>query len=313
MDTLDATCEGKLVDWPKLLPIEFLLKTEEITARKKPKDDMITRRKVELVVPPVSFRDAILSSTGPQRLQSIKRLQSSVQKELAKLLQVAGLPIPNDIDLSFRDDQWDDLFGSTDSTTNHRAFGRRFETDERPKSRYEESREQFVASFDRKKFKEMYKEALQDLEAYLLTSGSIKKQPKLRQDMITRIIQRVRIDRNADIGSLDQLVTLRRLSLILEDNFEELHFEDYGKMWEGMTLILTGPRDYGTSDTALHRRRKRGQESGFLFTYGADNRVTITVPIDFRDQELLKELDRNLWDWANLVDDGGVASLFTKT
>lgn len=78
---------------------------------------------------------------------------------------------------------------------------------------------------------------------------------------------------------------------------------------EELTVILTNPRAFGTSETALHKRRKRGQESGFQFTYCADNRITIHVPIGFRGEELMTELDQNLWDWFNMVDDG-VEELF---
>ena len=314
MDTLDATCNGKVVDWPATssIPIVFLLKTEEITARKKKSNETITRRKVELVVPSVSLRDTIVSSKeGPARSQSIQRLLNAVQIEFAKVLQIAGLEVPNEFDGGAADpDFWDGVLEHevlNDGGSGGHPLGRRFAADteqQRPKTKYEESRQRFVRSLDQEKFKKMYNEALKDLEADMATAGLVKNDAKLRQDLINKIIAKVRINKDADIVMLDQLMTCRRLSLILEDNFETLHMEEFGRMWEELTLILTDPRAFGTSETALHKRRKRGQESGFQFTYGVDNRVTIHVPIDFRDEELMTELDRNLWDWFNMVDDG---------
>lgn len=307
MDTLDATCDGKRVDWPRLLPIEFLLKTEEITARRRKPAEVITRRKVELLVPSKTIRDAILSSTGSERQDSIHRLHVEVQKEFSKILHVAGLPAPNAV---FEEDhvQNDTWGGFTDHEIPDKAgpgytYGPRFTTDEQPRSRYEESRDRFVRSIDPVKLDKLYQEAIKDMEADILTQGAIKDHSVLRQEMVNNIIARVRIDRDADIGGLDQLITLRRLSLILADNFDKLFMEDFGRMWEELTIILTNPRDFGTSESALYRRRKRGQESGFQFTYCADNHVTIHVPIDFRDEELLQELDRNLWDWFDMVDE----------
>mmetsp|Transcript_21060 Transcript_21060/g.34848 ORF Transcript_21060/g.34848 Transcript_21060/m.34848 type:complete len:388 (-) Transcript_21060:1295-2458(-) len=312
MDTLDATCEGKVVDWPTMLPIEFLLKTDEITGRKKKKEEIITRRKVELVVPPVSLRNLIVSSKGNDRKQSIQRLQNEVKREMAKLLQVAGLAVPRDVDdIMNEDEYWDGVLENEILEEDRSAggVGRRFTTDERPKSKREKARDRFVRSLDREKFDKMYNAAVKDMEADSATSGFIKNHAILRQDLVNSVIAKVRIDKEAEIEMLDELITLRRLSLIMEDNFDKLQMEEFGRMWEDLTIILANPRDFGTSETAMRKRRKRGQESGFRFTYCADNKVTIHVPLDFRDEELLAELDRNLSDWFNMVDES-VEQLF---
>ncbi len=303
MDSLDATCDGKLVDWPSTLPIEFLLMTEEVTARKKKSIETITRRKVEIVVPPVSIRDKIVQSVGPERQIFIQKLQTAVQQEFAKILHLAGLPLPQGIKAQRQEeDFWDNVIDKEILDRRDSTLGRRFATDERPKTKYEESRDRFIRSFDQKKFNKMYNEAVNDLEAHFATNGLIQNNIKFKLDLVNKVISKVRIDKDADIGTLDQLITLRRLSLILEDNFEHLHMEEFGRMWEDLTIILCKPRTFGTSDSALNKRRKRGQESGFRFTYGADERVTIHVPIDFRDEELLAELNRNLRDWFSIID-----------
>ena len=317
MDTLDATCDGKVVDWPRTLAVEFLLVTEEITARKKKKpvvEKTMTRRKVEIVVPPVALRDRIVQSSskdGEQAEQQhhhlllIQRLQTAIQIEFGKILHVAGLPLPHGIKARQHDEEfWENVLEQEVLDKRGSPTGHRFATNTRPKTRYEESRERFIHSFDRDKYEIMYKAAFQDLEAHLATNNHIQYNAKLKQNLLNQIIAKVRIDNDAEVGTLDQLIALRRLSLLLEDNFEELHMEEFGRMWDDLTIILCKPRDYGTSESALHKRRKRGQESGFQFTYGADERVTIHVPIDFQDKELLTELHRNLWSWFDLVDVG---------
>jgi hypothetical protein len=75
-------------------------------------------------------------------------------------------------------------------------------------------------------------------------------------------------------------------------------------MWENMVLVLTPSREYNVSSSARYRRHRRSLDSEFAFTLHPDYSVTIHVPIDFQDDELLQELDRNLWDFYNLVGDG---------
>jgi Domain of unknown function (DUF4460) len=307
MDTLDATCDGKIVDWPQMLPIEFLLVTEEITARKRKPLENITRRKVELVIPPVSLRDTIVQSKGADRQKSIQRLQIAVQHQLGKVLQIAGLPVPQGIEATVEQENFFDDYLENEVLGGHAApMGRRFANERRPRTKRQASRERFMSSLDPERVDKMYTEALKDLEAHIATSGFVKNNAKLRQDLVNKIIAKVRIDNDAAIEVMDQLITLRRLSLIMEDNFEKLHMEVFGRMWEEMTIILTNPRDFGTSGSALNKRRKRGEESGFRFTYCSDNRVTIHIPLDFSDKELLAELDQHLWDWFNMVEESWV-------
>jgi hypothetical protein len=87
--------------------------------------------------------------------------------------------------------------------------------------------------------------------------------------------------------------------------------EDMGRMWDNLVIVLKGARDYNTSSSAMRKRTKRAQETGFQFSYGTNGIVTIHIPIDFGDEELVAELDRNLWDFHKLVSDG-VEDLYPK-
>jgi hypothetical protein len=330
LDTIQATCiEGRVVEWPTTIEIEFLVLLENdkpAAKRRRPKEPPTTtsRRRVELTVPSVALRDEIVSSVNTaSKRRAIARLERQVQLELAKVLKVAGLPAPSSHVLSSTlGDEDDDEYNYDDwledawyheleldkvndpGATFRRRFDYSQQRPRRPKTRYEQSRERFVRDFDWKRHQQLYEEAVRDMEADLATEGGIAHSEKRRQDVIAKILSKVRIAKDSDIDLLEQLIALRRLSLILSDNFDALEMEDMGRMWEDLVIVLTGAREYSTSGSSLHRRRNRHEESGFQFTYGADERLVIHIPIDFRDEELLTELDRNLWDFYNLVGDG---------
>ena len=88
-------------------------------------------------------------------------------------------------------------------------------------------------------------------------------------------------------------------------------------MWESCRIVLTQSRPFNVSPSALHKRRTArngaaaaAEATGFSFTLHPDFSVTIHVPIDFRDDELIQELDRNVWDFYNFIDDDGMDELF---
>jgi len=58
---------------------------------------------------------------------------------------------------------------------------------------------------------------------------------------------------------------------------------------------------------AEKRPRSRG-ESGFIFKWGEDDVVTVTVPLDFKDWQLIDEFGRNLesFHWDEDEDDYAV-------
>jgi hypothetical protein len=140
------------------------------------------------------------------------------------------------------------------------------------------------------------------MEADLATEGSVRDNARRRQQVITDIISKVRVAK--DINVIEQLICVRRLFLILQDNFDELYMEDMGRMWENLVIIINPERDFNTSPSAMRKRSKQQQETGYQFSYSANGVVTIHIPIDFEAEELIAELDRNLWDFHNLVGNG---------
>ena len=313
MDTLDATCNGKIVDWPLTLEVEFLVPVSDPTVKKL---ERTSRRTVELVLPPKSLRDTLLRSNGSKKLLLVDSLQRKIQLEFAKILKIANLPAPDIVDYDVND-------GSNDNTSwlldelgldgnegfhplkpkhdSYHGEHQRFTNDvppTRPKTQWEQSRERFTSNIDHNKINQMYQEALFEMQADIATYGYLK-DPKQRHEFLNQLLARVQLDKDAtQIDVMEQLVCFRRLSLIFNDNFDDLKFEDMGKMWEELTIVLTDPRSFNMS-----KRKKKSGESGFRFTYSADNKVTIHIPIDFQDGELISELKQNLQDFAELVGD----------
>ena len=137
---------------------------------------------------------------------------------------------------------------------------------------------------------------------------------------------------------MSQLIAIRRLSLLFSDNFDYLEMEEMGRLWETMVIVLTPERRsrrnhgddpvVGTPFSRL-KRLKRGRESGFKFAFhsvetdevgangdedGDDNdnnnndtdgedqmdRVTVYIPVDFLDDDLISEMKWHLDDFHAL-------------
>lgn len=319
LDTMQTISSGKFTRQKdnQIVKIDFVLQFEgedsaPLGLKKKKKAATAShssRRKVELELPPTHLLDA---ATSNDRSRSI--VERHAMQQIVKLLKIAGLSIPTTIRDNETEqaqalrDAWEQNLGIHDEDGNEsppNADHRRPHFDYRrpPSTHYERSRERFAANINWKRYDQLYQEAMVDMHADLATEGLIRDNRKLRSKMVATVLANVRVQ-DETIGVLEQLTAARRLSLLLEANFDDLHFEDFGNMWETMVLVLTPSRDFNASASARYRRRGRNEENGFSFTLHPDYSVTIHVPIDFQDDELVQELDRNLWDFYNLIGDG---------
>jgi hypothetical protein len=316
LDTLQTMSSGKITRHPdsRIVEIDFVLQLEEGKGglsgfKKKKKNDTSvhsSRRKVELMLP--SER---LCNEAAMNARSRQQMDQHSKQELAKLLKIAGLPIPsavqiNESEAAALQDAWeedlgigehDDAGSGTGAARPHVDYRRPLTT------HYERSRERFTANINWKKYDQLYEQAVVDMNADIATEGFVRDNPQRRRKMIATIVANVRVQ-DESIDVLEQLTAARRLSLLFEDNFDDLHLEDFGNMWENMVMVLTPSRDYNVSSTARYRRHRLSLDSGFAFTLHPDYSVTIHAPIDFQDDELLQELNRNLWDFYNLIGDG---------
>jgi hypothetical protein len=330
IDTVEAVLSGKLGRAPSesLVEIDFIIAASPRTASKKAQTTM-SRRKVELVLPPWSWSQP--SQQYPSA--SLQKVKHHAMREISKLLRVAGLPTPvlesdsssryNDGDgfnnnkdqhdllhsfLNIQPDYYDDDNVPPMSRNphlrphfdhNHNQYHRH----RRPLSRYEQNRSKFVSQVNWQKYNQLYKDAVADMQADLATQGSISSHLPRRRRFIASILANIRLQE--ELSMMEQLIVFRRLSLLLEQHFDDLHMEDFGNYWESCRFIIGPSRQYNVSASALYKRRQRkGGDNGYSFTLHPDDSVTVVIPVDFRDEELLEELDRNVWDFYNVLGDG---------
>ena len=85
---------------------------------------------------------------------------------------------------------------------------------------------------DWKRYHELYKNTLRDVEADRTTVGLIRDDPKQRMAYLAEILSRLRVEEDEDgegkVDPISQLIAVRRLSLLLDEYFDDLKLEDCG-------------------------------------------------------------------------------------
>jgi hypothetical protein len=336
LDTLQSVASGKLLaqrDYKEIVQIDFVLNMKETKnlGKKKRQGDNVSRRAVQLQFPPLHLCQSVSRQhPNSNSLLLVRELYEHARYELSKLMQMAGLKIPpptwkpyNDAVGGVYSQGFDSAAGATPvpPPSYSRTASGTYEASSsdgfrrahsfratRPKTAFEQSRDRFTSNIDWERFDKVYQASVQDMEADLATEGMIKKDTGRRHQMISTVLANARIQKDEatgqGIGFLDQLVAFRRLAILLEQHFEKLQMEDFGSMWENCQFLLTPARPYNTSRSALNKRRKSNSATGFSFTLHPDMSVTIQIPVDFRDDELIDELDRNVWDFYDLTTEG---------
>lgn len=270
LDAIESLQDGQPVrrDARQQFSVDFVLESGE-------KKVAQSRRKLELVVP----------STNIER---------QARQQLAKLLQVAGLQAPPMIDLE--EDFLDEEPSSPHSgfRAHHRSPAADY---------YRKSRDRFTSNLNWHRYDQLYTKAVADMQANLATSGMVRQSAARRRRLIAGILANVRVG-DDHVSEIEQLIALRRLSLLLEQHFDDLHLDDFGHYWQNCRIVLKPARGFNTSSSSLHRRRRRNADTGFVFVLRSNAAVEVHVPVDFDDAELVRELDRNVWDFYDVVGDG---------
>lgn len=302
--------------------IDFCIDIEERIKGKK--EEILCRRKVELTLPQRQPPTVNPSRKREKLLES----QIHVEHQLVKLLHLAGLKTPKTTVFQEQNETEDEFERSWEKAMETGDFSGISPAQIRfaRKQKQERNRAAFVSQINWKRYDEIYKETVQDARANWATDGLIRDDPQRRMQYLAEILSRVRVeelkeDSPADIQEVDpimQLIALRRLSLLLDEHFDDLRLEDLGRMWDSTLMILTPTRSYNTSRSALFKRRKRNSKGdvmmndGFSFALHHDNSVTIHIPVDFRDEELLSQLKRHVKDYYSLID-LGLEDIFPRT
>ncbi|GAX19361.1 hypothetical protein FisN_4Lh338 [Fistulifera solaris] len=263
-----------------------------------------SRRKIELALPPLDLcREA---ATSPSVRPRIHRHSAG---QLLRLLRMASLSVPQSLEDHVEDGYneqqpertrmniWDLEVDLDKDFGARRSYGA-----PRRETPYEESRRKFVERINWEKYDRMYEKAVADMEADFATRGLLANNPVGQRRMIANVLSKVRIGK--EISGWEQLVAVRRLSLLFQQNFELLHMEEFGRLWEKCAIVLTPTRNFNTSPSALHKRRLKQEETGFAFTLHPDFSITIEIPLDFGDEEVIRELERNVWDMYDLIQEG---------
>ena len=98
----------------------------------------------------------------------------------------------------------------------------------------------FANSENKEFLKKYLSAAMRDLEVGNTTLDVIEdSNPQRRQDLVNTIISKAKIDNKDKIDVLEQSITLPRISLMPENNFDEFQLYNSCKMWEEMIIILT--------------------------------------------------------------------------
>ena len=347
--------------------IDFVLQLESgrrgVQNKNQPQT-IASRRRVELLFPPRALCRQLTEIQRQQRPALREQLSQHGIQEITKLLKVAGLEAPSqkvrysmqealdfELDQILREDddpvdrrsaqpsgQDGEPNTRGESERAHFHYQRRQDNaDTDTRTEWEKSRDRFTANIQWQHYDRLRQQALESSKADLYTRNLYEKNPLARRKLVSRILARIRIDKDPNISVEDQLIAFRRLSILFQTNFRFLQLDTMGNMWERANIILTAARNYNLSPTALRKRRLRDcADSGFVFKLHADTAVnddendnsddnaqyrpqqpqhycvSIYIPMDFGDDELIQELDRNVWDLYDITDMGGMDDLFPE-
>ena len=282
---------------PCKFDVEFMVQTSEDTIGTKEKDQVWSRRSVELMLSP-----QLVSIDRSRDKVANQKLHIQAQKQIVKLLRVAGLHMDaqrvQDQISATDDNEEDNEDDESDFLQEELGIGLpprglRYQT------RFEKSRRRFVENFDHAKHRELYENAYRDAVADLATSHQLysERDNERKYQFVSRILSRLVMHESCqkDPSNITlQLIALRRMSLIFIDNFESLQMHDFGQLWEEITIVLLPKRE-----------NNRKGDSGFKFSLSNDYKVTAHVPTDFLDEEIVHEFSAYLHHvWAMQVQDG---------
>ena len=119
----------------------------------------------------------------------------------------------------------------------------------------------------------MYAQAVAEMNVDAAMEGLV-------QNHIARILANVHLlqqqqqqqsDYDGSIFFFEQLVTFRRLSLLLDQNTEALQMEKFGSMLESCRIVLTESQPFNVSPSPLHNHRtaRNGKAPSTLFETAA--------------------------------------------
>ena len=165
-------------------------------------------------------------------------------------------------------------------------------------TKMQQQRQAFMSKIPWEKFRTNYDQAFLDAQADCTTSNLKLFNPKTvegrerRERLVSQICSNVRIlrvtetddygnefDNDDDIPEgldvVQQLIAIRRLNLILYDNFDYLQMERMGRMWENLGIVLLPPRENRRG--GAQRRKKDPRHANAIHPLGETYEATTAV------------------------------------
>ncbi len=238
---------------------------------------LYTRRSVTLSIPSKVLQEVQLAihANNTSNENSKKYQQHTLMKhairEVSKLLKAAEIPIPTNVSSILQN------------------------ADEEKGRGGKDKRQTFYIDWEEER--KRYQQAVKDMEADIATLHV--SDPSRQIQVVTNIVSRVRFFPST-INQLDQLITLRRLSLLLLDNFHTLYIEDYGELWEKLVIIVVADESTPLLDSPpsmqvpARRKKKQKWESGFKFSLRGERQIVVNIPLNFIDNQLIHEFTTHL-------------------
>lgn len=262
--------------------IKSLIPMESTNTNSNDKKLIYTRRSVSLTIPSTLLRDIKMAFSEITPEENKQILSSTLMKhalhEIAKLLKSAGLAVPSEV-----------------SESGDLSRGVSFLKEE----------EEVVFQIDWDEEKKRMEQAVKRMEYDIATLGL--SDDRRKRYVVSNIVGRVRFYPET-VSSLDQLITLRRLSLLLMDEFDTLQIEDYGKLWENLVIVVVASNNDASAiireDTTFHsnnsnrnrmsKKKKQALESGFKFSLRGDYDLVVSIPLSFVDRQFINEFTWHL-------------------
>ena len=247
---------------------------------------LYTRRAVKL-----SFQATLLNEIK-HSLQTIgdaqrktllaKKFKESSLQQVVKLIKAAGLVIPYELS---------GLLLGNDPTANNQQMIQELELDQDDDNQVPEFKIDW--ELEARKFKR----AMENYDREIATIGVLEHEKKLCHDIVAGVVGRVRHVGN--VSGLDQLISLRRISLLLQDNFETLQIADHLRLWQSLVIVLENDgsgivNTESSASTVRKRRFKLKGETGFKFALLDEDVLVITIPLSFEDKEFVNQISRHL-------------------
>jgi len=309
----------------ELLPnysVEFIItKSKNSSSRLKSSDasSYYTRRSIDILFSEHERMSIqAVDKEGRFSIQAATLIQNKARREIRKLLNLAGLEHPPGAHF---DDDIEEI-SKTSGLEDH-LLHEELDLDKPSYKAYESSRREFMKNIDWNKHRRMYDDALEDMKRDLYTQGLIGGHEDRKEIFISHVLSRVRVESPTitkftsttlnsyhTIDPMEQLIAIRRMAVLLMDNFDTLEIEEMGRMWERLVFILLPPLNSPycklQQDGSLEKTqnitgtRKSKRNSGFKFTVYSDNSVSINLPVNFSDETFLDEMKANLADFFDL-------------